>query len=268
MLKKLFLVAALTSILMGCSGTSKKENLKPETSVAPKSVAVLLADRGTLNDVRGVSLFRENLVKESTKNSKAVKVQSGEKTVKLLDEKQGITVAGQLAGVEKEDLRKDLEVEGLVYVQVKKLGTTLKPTMENFKPAGAIVKSLEADVRVYNQGKLYKNISVVEESETKISLEEMTNLKNTITEVNSLVKNINSTNIKKLGSMPEFVKLQNRLKTYNTIERNRELAVIFETLPTEQLFNVFSDLFVKAGLIKGHVYQDVIENAAKKVQLS
>lgn len=269
MLKKLFLVAALTSLLMGCSGVSKKgETLKSETSIAPKKVAILLADRGTLNDINGVNLFRENLVKETAKSSKEVKVQNGNETVKLLNEKQGITVAGQLAGVEKVNLTKDLSVDGLVYIKVNKLGTTLKPTMENFKPAGAIVKSLEADVKIYNEGLLYKNLSVVEESETTISLEEMNNLKNTIVEVTNLVKSINPNNFKGVESMDAFVKLKNRLKTYDAIERDRQLAVVFDTLPTEQMYVLFSDLFKKAGLVEGHIYEDMIENAAKKVQLS
>lgn len=267
MLKKLFLVAALTSILMGCSGASKRESLKPETSTAPKSVAVLLADRGTLNDVNGVNLFRENLVKETSTNKSTIKVQDGAKTVKLLDEKQGITVAGQLAGVEKAELRKDLGVDGLVYVQVTKIGSTPKPSLENFKPAGVLVKTLEANVKIYSNGLLYKNIPVVETEEIKISLEELNNLKETVVEVNNLLKNINSSNIKTLPNMPEYVKLERRLKTYNKIERDNQLAVIFETLPTEQLYTIFMELFKKSGVITGHPYEKLIQDAAKKVQL-
>lgn len=268
MLKKLFLVAALTSLLMGCSGTTTKENLAPETTVAPKNVAVLLADRGTLNDVNGVNLFRESLVKETAASKSPIKVQDGAKTVKLLDEKQGITVAGQLAGVEKAELRKDLGVDGLVYVQVTKIGSSPKPSLENFKPAGVLVKTLEANVKVYSNGLLYKNIPVVETEEIKISLEELNNLKETVVEVNNLLKNINSTNLKNLGAMPEYVKLERRLKAYNKIERDNQLAVIFDTLPTEQLYTVFMDLLKKSGVVVGHPYENLIKDAAKKVQLS
>ncbi|MGL4988817.1 MAG: hypothetical protein ACRC5F_06210 [Cetobacterium sp.] len=268
MLKKLFLVAALTALMMGCSSTSKKEALKAETSVAPKNVAVLLADRGTLNDVNGVKLFRENLVKETSGANAVIKVQDGTETVKLLEEKQGITVAGQLAGVEKAELRKDLKVDGLVYVQVTDIDTDLKPSMENFKPAGVLTKKLEANVKVYSQGLLYKDIPVLETEEIKVTLEELNNLKETIVEVNNLVKNINSTNIKNVDKMPEYIKLKNRLNTYDAVQKDKQLAVIFDTLPTEQLYTLFMEMFKKSGVIKGHPYENLIQKAAKKVQFN
>ncbi|WP_426709370.1 hypothetical protein [Cetobacterium sp. SF1] len=266
-MKKTLLLAGILMTLVGCSAvTGKKAGHKIETNVKPTSVAVLPANRGTLNDLQGVNLFGKDVADKFAHNKKGIKVQNSKTTLSSLKEKEGITVAGQLSGVDKAQLEKELSVDGLMYIQMESMKVSLEPKLVNFKPAGAIVKSINANVEIFNDGKLYAEKSIEEKEETVITLEQLNNLKNTVVLVNEIVSEITKNPKASIGTMVAFGTLVADLKKSNPDFAKDQLAVIYDALPTEQLVSIFSDLFKKAGVIKGHPFEKLINKAAAQVQ--
>lgn len=265
-MKKLSLGLLALLILSGCSALSKKKEFKSETNVKPTSVAVLPVNRGTSNDVNSANLLTTTIGKNIT----GATIQDTKKTKELLEEKFGITVAGQLEAEDKIELEKELGVDGLVFVNINELKTTPTATMENFMPAGGLEKVLNIDVKVYNDGKLYKGENIIENSKVVITAAQLATAKEMVSLTQFLVKKITTEKlnaVEQILNMPETQQIIDFLMELNPEQRQAMVGALVSLVPTQEVASLFGDVFKKAGVSKGNVYEELITNAAKKIQL-
>lgn len=231
-------------LFSGCTSVMKRRSFNVETEIRPKSVAVLPVNRGTSNDVESAELLTLSIAK-SLPN---VQVQSPNKTKELLKKKFGITVAGQLEAEDKNQLEKELGVDGLVFVDINKLRTAPFLAMSNFNLVGiTIEKLLNIDVRIYNDGKLYKGNNIEETASITITWEQMQALK----------RLLNSPTTEQLTA---FI---------SNIDPNRDDAMtraFLSIMPSESVANFLGDMSKKSGTSKGNIYETLIANTAKKIQ--
>ncbi len=144
-MKKLYVLCKIICFSLMLFGCIRQEKvLKVSPGVAPVTLAVLPVNNLS-NDVHGAQVFRDLLYKRLAQSQKGYRIMNIEETDRILNE-AGITDGGQLSVIMPIELCELLNVDGLLYTDLKNLELLTLPFYHTRK--------VEAQFRLYSFNQL------------------------------------------------------------------------------------------------------------------